>query len=206
MEGGADSGTSLKRRMVRQFLDVVPITLLVGGVYACLRWHRLRRNGKGFLQWREILQLLMVCYLTGLCNLVLLPANLWRGIWYFVRWGWFGTEVAPLFSGGFNLVPTAVKWLRGELTAGRWVCTMLAGNLLMFLPLGLGLALLREKRKKWSIWALAFLLPLGIELFQPIVGRSFDIDDLLLNAAGILVGYWVGAFIRRRWEKEHCGD
>lgn len=187
--------------MVRQFLDVVPITLLVGSVYAFFRMRRLHGKGKRFWQRREILQLLLVCYLTGLCNLVLLPANLWRGIWYFVRWGWFGTEVAPLFSGGFNLVPTAVKLLRGELTVGSWVCTMLAGNLLMFLPLGLGLALLREKQKKWSIWALSFLLPLGIELFQPIVGRSFDVDDLLLNAAGILAGYWIGTFIRRRWEK-----
>lgn len=200
MEGGADSGASLKKRMVTQFLDVVPITLLVGGVYACLRLRRLKRQGKRLWQRREILRLLLVCYLTGLCNLVLLPANLWRGIWYFVRWGWFGTEVAPLFSGGFNLVPTAVKLLRGELTIGSWICTMLAGNFLMFLPLGLGLALLWEKQKKWSIWAVAFLLPLGIELFQPIVGRSFDVDDLLLNAAGILAGYWIGARIRRGWE------
>ncbi|MFR2023977.1 MAG: VanZ family protein [Clostridia bacterium] len=26
---------------------------------------------------------------------------------------------------------------------------------------------------------------------QPVVGRSFDVDDLILNFAGIIVGYFV---------------
>ena len=30
-----------------------------------------------------------------------------------------------------------------------------------------------------------------VEVIQPVVGRSFDVDDLILNFAGIIVGYFV---------------
>ena len=33
------------------------------------------------------------------------------------------------------------------------------------------------------------VIPLVIELMQPIVGRSFDTDDLIANFLGILVGW-----------------
>ncbi len=58
----------------------------------------------------------------------------------------------------------------------------------------------------WALFTLCIDLQLGVELLQPIVGRSFDVDDVLLNLAGILAGYFIGllweAYQKRRQKRE----
>ncbi len=41
-----------------------------------------------------------------------------------------------------------------------------------------------------------------IEIFQPIIGRSFDIDDLIMNFLGIIIGYLISGLIVRRKRSE----
>lgn len=58
------------------FLQVVPITCLVGLAYVVYRCVRFKKNGLT-VQWgAEIMRWLFVFYLTGLVNLILVPANL----------------------------------------------------------------------------------------------------------------------------------
>ena len=33
------------------------------------------------------------------------------------------------------------------------------------------------------------MLPIAIEVVQPMIGRSFDVDDIICNFAGMLIGY-----------------
>lgn len=47
-----------------------------------------------------------------------------------------------------------------------------------------------------SIWKIAVIVPIVVEVIQPIVGRSFDVDDLILNFAGIVVGYFLAVGIK----------
>lgn len=129
--------------------------------------------------------------MTGLINLILVPNNLWTYIWFYLRNGYSGCELDPLFSGGVNLVPTLIKVLTGEFTIGRWVQTMLAGNFLMFVPMGFFLPLVSEKVNKQNILKISIIIPIIVEVIQLIVGRSFDVDDLILNFAGIIVGYFI---------------
>ena len=67
----------------------------------------------------------------------------------------------------------------------------LLGNLLMCFPWGIYLPLLCEKMKHWKkylVVTIVFLL--GIELVQFFTRRgSFDIDDLILNLAGAMLGF-----------------
>ena len=133
---------------------------------------------------------LFVCYLTGLINLILVPANLWMFIWANVFVGYSHSELV-FFSGDFNLVPTVFKLITGELTIGRWVLKMLVYNFLMFVPFGFFLPFVSEKINNRSIWKVAVIVPIVVEVIQPVVGRSFDVDDLILNFAGIIVGYLV---------------
>lgn len=91
----------------------------------------------------------------------------------------------PIFSfGGFNLVPSFIKSLSGELTIGSWVKTMLIGNIAMFLPLGFFLPFVTERINRKSIFILAIAVPFIIELLQMVFGRSFDVDDLICNFIG----------------------
>lgn len=177
------------------FLQVIPITLLVGVIYAVYRCVRIKNHGNTVSWGTEIMRWLFVCYLTGLINLILVPANLWMCIWANVFVGYSHSEIV-FFSGDFNLVPTVIKLITGELTIGRWVLKLLVYNFLMFVPFGFFLPFVSEKNNNRSIWKVAVIVPIIVEVIQPVVGRSFDVDDLILNFAGIIVGYFVAFGIK----------
>lgn len=181
---------------IGSFLRVVPITLLVGAGYAVYRYRKIKRQKLSVSWFSEIMRWLFVCYLTGLVNLVLVPGNLWGSIWYSLRVGAAEIEFDLPFSGGVNLMPTVVKCLMGELTVGSWVREMLAGNLLMFLPMGFFLPFVSERIDRRGILKLAVLIPVVIEVIQLVIGRSFDVDDLLLNFVGILLGYYAAVGVK----------
>lgn len=84
------------------------------------------------------------------------------------------------------------------------------GNIVMFLPFGFFAALLGLG---WS-WKRALGLGLGItcciECWQILVGRYFDIDDIILNTLGVFGGYllWRGLrrFAPKLTEKFHVNE
>ena len=183
------------------FLQVIPITLLVGVIYAVYRCIRIKKHGNTVSWSTEIMRWLFVCYLTGLINLILVPANLWMFIWANVFVGYSHSELV-FFSGDFNLVPTVFKLITGELTIGRWVLKMLVYNFLMFVPFGFFLPFVSEKINNRSIWKVAVIVPIIVEVIQPVVGRSFDVDDLILNFAEIIVGYFVASGIKNIFQRK----
>lgn len=80
--------------------------------------------------------------------------------------------------------------------------TNLFGNVIIFVPFGFFLPMASRYRSFFSTVFYSFGLSLCVETFQLVtkVG-SFDVDDLLLNTIGGLVGYVVFsicAVVRRR--------
>lgn len=73
---------------------------------------------------------------------------------------------------------------------------MLIYNFLMFIPFGFFLLFISKKINNRSIWRIAVIVPIVVEVIQPIVGRSFDVDDLILNFAGFVVGYFLAVGIK----------
>lgn len=70
------------------------------------------------------------------------------------------------------------------------------GNSAMFIPTGIITPLI-YKRKFLGTILTGFLISLTIELIQlPFAVRCSDVDDLILNTLGCLVGYMVYAFVR----------
>ncbi len=67
----------------------------------------------------------------------------------------------------------------------------LLGNVAAFLPFGFILAMLSPKSRKWYlVLFLSLLGSLAIESLQLITRRgSFDVDDLMLNTLGGVLGY-----------------
>ncbi len=183
-------------------LDIVPITCLVGILYAICRYTYIKRHRQPFSWLTEIIRFLFVCHLTGLVNLVLVPSNLWRYIWFYSKNGYAGAALSPLFSGGFNFIPSLVKCLMGDLALGSWVRSMLAGNLLMFVPMGFFLPLAFRSVTGRNILLYAVGVPLLAELLQPVFGRSFDADDLICNFLGIMIGYAIAALLRSSLDKK----
>ena len=59
----------------------------------------------------------------------------------------------------------------------------------MFLPFGFFTGLLRSACSWRWVLAEGLCITLGIECWQLLIGRAFDVDDLLLNTLGVLCGY-----------------
>lgn len=170
------------------FLQVVPITGVVGIIYILIRISSIRKNAEVINLQTEFIRFLFVCYMTGLVSLVILPVNFWlyffEGV-FFREWD----ELLPIFSfGNINLVPSVFRVLYGELILGRWVKTMIVGNILMFLPLGF-FCYVTSKVDYRRILRVSIVIPLIIEMLQLCFGRSFDVDDLICNFIGIISGY-----------------
>lgn len=71
----------------------------------------------------------------------------------------------------------------------------IGGNICLFIPFGFIVAdLINLKSGKHSFWLSAlvvFITSLSIEIIQTYIGRSFDIDDIILNVLGGIIGYYV---------------
>lgn len=79
----------------------------------------------------------------------------------------------------------------------------LVGNVVSFIPFGIFMPMLYKSSRHFGIMMLqAFILVLGIELFQLFSAfGAFDVDDIILNCAGVAIGfvcYKIGVRIRRK--------
>lgn len=74
----------------------------------------------------------------------------------------------------------------------------LVGNILVFIPYGFLLPKVYPRCGKWwRVFYCTIGLVLGIELFQLFSAYgAFDVDDILLNVTGAMVGYLVFALLR----------
>lgn len=81
----------------------------------------------------------------------------------------------------------------------RAVFLNLAGNVIAFMPFGFLWPLLRDYRTNWFVTTMsAFLFSLFAESVQLVLKLgSFDVDDLLLNTIGGLLGYIVCMLYKR---------
>ena len=183
--------------MVGYFLQVVPITLLVAAVYCIVRFSRLKKEQEAILWGKELLRLVFVCYLSGLINLIVMPANFWLYVLDGLVYGWW-EEIGTVFTPGwFNWVPTLFRYMQGKITIGGWMRAMLIGNVAMFLPFGFLLPLVTEKVRWRNIWWIALAVPLTMEFLQLFLGRSFDVDDLICNYIGIILGFLLAMAVQK---------
>lgn len=85
-----------------------------------------------------------------------------------------------------------------------YVLVNIAGNIAAFMPFGFLLPLISERRQNTGkVLVLGFLLSLSAETIQLITRTgAFDVDDLILNTAGSVLGYWCYALLFGRRRKK----
>ncbi|WP_409509189.1 VanZ family protein [Bacillus spizizenii] len=86
----------------------------------------------------------------------------------------------------------------------------IALNILLFIPFGFALSILFEKLKKTSIILIGFFSSLVIESLQftysQYLGynyRSFDVNDLIMNTLGTLIGVLIFTLLRRYLKEQN---
>lgn len=65
------------------------------------------------------------------------------------------------------------------------------GNIIMFVPFGFFTSYFLKLEKKSFVFFLTLVISAVIEGIQLKIGRAFDIDDILLNILGGLLGYFI---------------
>lgn len=63
------------------------------------------------------------------------------------------------------------------------------GNIVLFIPFGYFVTSYCNIKKIWTIFIVSGLSSLVIEVVQHFIGRSFDVDDIILNIVGGIIGY-----------------
>lgn len=147
---------------------------------------------------RELMMAGFTIYMIGLASQTIIPQ--WSmGIW--ADTGKFYFEVYRVNeSAGVNLMPLNTIFNYAFQTngqVGNWGAVSLlnlTGNVFLFSPIGFFLPLIWRRWQSFHkiLW-IGFWTTCFIEFVQYFIGRSSDIDDILLNTIGVLVGY--GAFV-----------
>ncbi|HTD94483.1 MAG TPA: VanZ family protein [Chitinophagaceae bacterium] len=91
-----------------------------------------------------------------------------------------------------NFVPfKTIRMMQNESLPAEYRVDNLGGNIVGFIPLGFLLPLLfLPCRRWWKTIAAIFFVSLGFETVQLLTGLGiFDVDDLILNVAGGMIGY-----------------
>ena len=182
-------------------VKMLPGMLAALALYGCQysrRMGKLKTMGFASSRGREAVLVLSWMFCGGMAMVTLTPWGF--SLFDVLRWGWAG----PFFQLGYvNLVPFQTFCLSGVL-----LYTLL-GNIIMFLPFGFFPALL-WRGYTWKRALVTGLCVTGfIECWQLIVGRAFDIDDLMLNTLGTLCGFWLWKGLDARMPRGlrmHCKE
>ena len=145
---------------------------------------------------REVGLAIFVLCLFGLLAMVLWPAYRWEE----------GTGNLVILNGrrklldGVNLVPFRMirQYFHDFGTADVFFAIiMFLGNMGTFLPLGFFLPLLFRGLNGFKIACFGAVFSLSVEFVQYFLGRHCDIDDLLLNVLGVVMGYWLYLLLKK---------
>lgn len=96
------------------------------------------------------------------------------------------------FTGAYNLNLNAIPfyWIWEPLMKQEaFSLAHVILNVFLFVPLGIFLPLIRKQLGFREIFLCSFITTLLIELLQPFFGRITDIDDIILNVTGAILGF-----------------
>ncbi len=154
-------------------------------------WLLLRRPWRKWSR-REAAMMVFVLFMAGLLVLALEGEYASPGVMLSRAQGRWATGEQ------INLIPFYTIRTFFRHTPRSVFLVNIVGNLVMFIPWGFGLVLLWQKnRRLWRLVLLALMLTVLIEMVQLFIGRHVDVDDLMLNFAGTLLGAGLWAVLRR---------
>ena len=145
-----------------------PIVLVTVIAIVSLRITYIIKNKKKFILYEELLSLIFVIYLLMFFQIV---------------------TYQDVISYGNNFIP--FKELTRYQFGTKLFFKNIIGNILLLVPYGFFASYYLRLEKKRSALILVFVVSLSIEIVQLVIGRCFDVDDILLNMVGGMTGYFI---------------
>lgn len=145
-----------------------PMLLIFVVVLTTIRLNYIFEKGEKFVLYREFFSLLFVVYILLLFGLVT------------------NTDVQGISN---NFIPFK-EILRYEFGSKYFIWNVV-GNIALFVPFGFFISLFLNSKKMNRPLLITFITSLTIELVQMFIGRSFDVDDMILNCLGGIIGFLI---------------
>lgn len=145
-----------------------PMVVTVLSTLILLRLFYIYLNKEKIVVYKELLYLLFFIYILFLFQVV---------------------TSGDYYSYGINI--NFFKELTRYKIGSRLFYRNIVGNIIMFMPFGFFSSLYLKNNKIYISVLLTFIVSFVIESIQLNIGRAFDVDDLLLNCIGGLLGYFV---------------
>ena len=155
-----------KNSIVSIFEEVWPMLLICSIIAVQLRAVYLYKNKKPLILYKELLYLISIIYIMCLFYVVTFQDVSWS-------------------TSNFNLFKEMFRYEFGT----KLFFHNVIGNMLMFIPFGFLISYFLKLEKPYSIIILSFITSVTIEVTQLLIGRVFDIDDIILNVIGGLIGF-----------------
>ena len=145
-----------------------PMLTLFVVILSVMKISQIIINKEKIVFYKEFYDLLMIIYVLLLYQMLL------------------STENA---SSGINLIP--FKEITRYSIGSTLFLYNVIGNIALFIPFGFFMSNKLKAKKASHIIVVSAIISLTAELIQYKIGRAFDIDDILLNVTGAIVGFMV---------------
>lgn len=152
---------------LKTFNGIWPMLTIFLVVLVTVRVAYILNHREKFCFYKEFLSLVFLIYILLLFQLLT------------------STEINQ--SSGINYIPFA-EILRYEFGSKLFIYNVI-GNVLAFIPFGYFISYYIKAKKLTPLFLVTLIVSSSVELVQLKIGRSFDIDDVLLNVLGGMLGY-----------------
>lgn len=148
--------------------NIWPMVVIFTVILASFRITYIIKYEEKFILYKEVLKLGFIIYIMSLFYVVT-----------FQDVSWSTSNFIP-FKEMFRYELGSVMFLKN-----------VVGNMIMFMPYGFFISYFLKAEKKTTIVCLSIIVSLTIEVTQLMIGRVFDVDDIMLNIFGGLIGFYI---------------
>ena len=157
------------RILKTSLLNIWPSIVIITITLVAIRFAYLKNHRESAKFYKEFWMLVAIIYMLMLYELV--------------------TRVDIKVPGGKNIVPFT-EIMRYEFGSDLFVYNVI-GNIVLFIPFGYIIASYIKPKKLWTNLFISIIVSTTIEFVQLNIGRSFDIDDIILNTLGGIAGFLI---------------
>ena len=162
-------------RTIHDVFDITwPMLLISTIIIVGLRISYLIKNKKKFVIYKELLSLSFLIYIMCLFQVVTFQDD--------VTWS----------SNNFVPFKEILRYNMGS----RLFFKNVLGNMILFLPFGFFTSYYLKVDKIKLPLVLTLVASISIEVVQMCIGRVFDVDDIILNVIGGLLGFYLYNLLR----------
>lgn len=169
----------------RQFIFILGVPILI--IMEIIRYKKAKKINAKFLNRKEVLLIILSIYVMGLIAVALLPFSSHGSIKP-------TANLVPVFNTvkDISTIPANMK----SFMIKFWIINIF-GNLFLLAPLAAIVPIIFKKfRNIKATVILCFLISVSIELLQYLSMfcgnfRSVDIDDIILNTLGSIIGFGI---------------